>query len=115
MRIVALIFAVLFILSAVLQYNDPDPWLWIFLYGIAAVFSFLFFRGVRHTVLYAVPMLAYLAGAVFLWPEVYKGIMMKMSYAPEVEEARESLGLGICAFAMLLYWLFSLRRPGKVK
>jgi len=37
MRIACLILAPLAILFAVFQYNDPDPWIWIGLYGSAGV------------------------------------------------------------------------------
>ena len=32
------LFLILFVGSAGAQLNDPDPWLWIGLYGVAAVF-----------------------------------------------------------------------------
>lgn len=109
MRIVALIFTVLAVISAVLQYNDPDALLWMTIYGLAAVLSILFFRGLRNTILYGAVFIIYLAGAIYLWPEEYKGVTMSMDYAPEVELARESFGLAVCAFAFLLYLIFSYK------
>ena len=109
MKFIALIFAALATLSAAFQYNDPDPWLWIASYGLVAVLSILFFRGLRNKIIYGVLFAIYLAGAIYLWPDEYKGVTMSMSYAPEIELARESLGLGICALAFLLYLVFSLR------
>ncbi len=38
-RIVALILAFLFFLFAAFQYNDPDPSVWMAIYGVAAVVS----------------------------------------------------------------------------
>lgn len=114
MRITALIFAIIFLISAALQYNDPDPFIWIGIYGFAAVLSLLFFRGFRNSILYGVSLMVYLAGAIYLWPEVYKGVVMDMSRAPEIELARESLGMAICAFAFLLYLIFSYKASKKV-
>ena len=39
-----LIFSILFALFALLQYNDPDPYLWIPLYGYACVVCFLNYK-----------------------------------------------------------------------
>ena len=113
MKIAALVFSIIFIISAALQYNDPDPWLWIGIYGLAGVLSFLFYNGRRNLALYGIPMLVYFAGAIYLWPEEYKGVTMEMSYAPEIELARESLGLTICGLAFLLYLFLSYRTPEK--
>ena len=114
MRIVAIIFALLFTISAALQYNDPDPFLWVCIYGFAAVLSILYFLGLEHKALYAIPLVLYAAGMVYLWPEQYLGVTGKMSEAPEIELARESLGLGICALAFLLYLLVPPKK-GSIK
>ena len=37
MKKLNIIFAVVFALFAILQYNDPDPYLWIPIYGYAAI------------------------------------------------------------------------------
>ncbi len=36
-----LLFALLFVVSAVIQYNDPDPWRWVAMYGAAGVSTVL--------------------------------------------------------------------------
>ena len=41
MKVVNISFAVIFILFALLQYNDPDPYLWIPIYGYAAIVCML--------------------------------------------------------------------------
>ncbi|WP_291402471.1 transmembrane 220 family protein [Daejeonella sp.] len=46
MKIFNLVFCLLFIVSAGLQYNDPDPYLWIPIYLIGALISFKAFQGV---------------------------------------------------------------------
>ena len=42
MRTVALVFALLFAAAAIVQYNDPDPLIWILFYGVAAISCLLF-------------------------------------------------------------------------
>ncbi len=37
MKILNIILALLFVLFAYFQYNDPDPWMWIAIYGVVAV------------------------------------------------------------------------------
>ena len=39
------LFTLFFLFAAVVQFNDPDSLLWIFLYVIAALVSLLFFLG----------------------------------------------------------------------
>ncbi|MDP5061169.1 MAG: transmembrane 220 family protein, partial [Maribacter sp.] len=41
-KILGYVFAVLFTVGAVLQYNDPDSLNWIIIYGVAALISLLF-------------------------------------------------------------------------
>ncbi len=45
MKLFNLLFCLLFIISAGLQYNDPDPYVWIPIYGYGAVLCWLAFRG----------------------------------------------------------------------
>jgi hypothetical protein len=46
-RIFNLVFVGVFLLFAALQYNDPDPWLWVPIYGYASLVCFLYARGKR--------------------------------------------------------------------
>ena len=41
MKIFNITFCILFVISAALQYNDPDPWLWIPLYLYGALLCWL--------------------------------------------------------------------------
>jgi hypothetical protein len=45
MKVFNILFFILFVLSAALQYNDPDPWLWMPIYLYGAVLCWLAFRG----------------------------------------------------------------------
>ena len=90
MRYVNLVMLMVFIFFAFLQWNDPDPWLWVPVYGFAAMVTGLALWG-KPTILPLIGTLGYLAGSIYLWPELDESRWI------DVEEARESLGLLICS------------------
>jgi Transmembrane family 220, helix len=45
MKIFNILFCILFIISAALQYNDPDPYVWMPIYLYGAALCWLAFRG----------------------------------------------------------------------
>ncbi|HEV7331725.1 MAG TPA: transmembrane 220 family protein [Flavisolibacter sp.] len=121
MKVLNLFFIVLFVLSAVLQYNDPDPYIWIplYLYG-----AFVCYKAVRRKLvpaLYIVGWIVYGAYALYLffgddgvlswWQEHQaENIAQSMKATnPWIEETREFFGLLILLLALLLNWLW-LRR-----
>lgn len=104
-KIVSLALTLLFVLFAYFQFNDPDPASWVAVYGLvaAACLSVFLGRTPRYYV-FLVMSAAYLIAAFSQWPPEYEGILfgeMKMR-SLNIELARESLGLVICALAMLL-------------
>ena len=44
-KIIGVVFAILCLWAAYLQYNDPDAFLWYIIYGLAAIGSLLFAYG----------------------------------------------------------------------
>jgi hypothetical protein len=122
MRIVNFLLAVLFLLFAFVQINDPDPVLWILIYGAMAVFSVMaifefypkkFLIGIL--VLYVAYSIAFVPGVIewlghenksALFDEVAK---MEHLY---IEESREFLGLMICV-SVLVFYLFRARKFSK--
>ncbi|RNI25679.1 transmembrane 220 family protein [Rufibacter latericius] len=108
--ILLLVLMLMFVLFALVQWNDPDPEIWVPVYLSAAVLCFLAYKRKLFRWVYAVAFLAFSVGAFMLWPPVYQGITMDMSHSPGIEEARESLGLLICALAMaycfILEWKY---------
>ena len=42
LRIVNFMMLLAFVTYAILQYNDPDSWIWMIVYGLAATFSLLY-------------------------------------------------------------------------
>lgn len=91
----------LFLFAAAVQWNDPDPLLWIVLYGLAAAISALGAAGRFWFGPSAAAAAVYASG--FAWlapslvaadPEAFRSIAMQ---APEHELPREALGLALCA------------------
>ncbi|WP_245539627.1 transmembrane 220 family protein [Pontibacter roseus] len=101
----AVLGGICFIVFASLQYNDPDPALWIATYLAAAVISFLVVFARVGRVLLLIACIAYAIGAVYFWPERWEGIAIGGGDIRNIEEARESLGLALCSLAMLAYLL----------
>lgn len=101
-KISSIVWAVLFAVFAFYQSNDPDPLVWILIYGAASLLSILvMINKITRPILYIL-MFVFLIGAWTLWPESYDGIFLREdgSYTPSIEEARESLGLFIGAVSM---------------
>lgn len=114
MRIANFIFAVMFLVFAFVQVNDPDPVIWILIYGgmavmcILAIFEF-YIRPliIGLLVVFGAYSLMYIPG-VFEWLKNDNRALLfddlaKMQY-PYIEQAREFLGLLIC-IAILVFHL----------
>ena len=123
MKVFNIVFAVLFVVSAVLQYNDPDPYLWIPLYLYGAWLCFKAFRNQFDIKLYWIGLAVYLSYAVFLffdktgvlsWANEHgaENIAQSMKAAkPWIEETREFFGLLILVGALLT----NMIRNGQLK
>jgi Transmembrane family 220, helix len=120
MRTLHLVFAVLFAISAGLQYNDPDPAAWALLYLAATALAAGAFRGVSRVRPLGIALIAICAvWMAFLAPGMGAFIERRdlsllaatmKAGDPVIEEAREFLGLGI----VLVYSLVAvLRKPGR--
>ncbi len=117
MKVVKIILALLFTLFAFVQYNDPDPWLWIAIYGITAgLFIANLLGWYNKTVLLACLILAILYSFTYLGGVMeYVGIgepgaiveSMKAD-KPYIEETREFFGMWIVIVA--LWFLFKKGR-----
>lgn len=100
--------AILFLLSVVVQVNDPDALLWILIYSYGLVVTVMAASG-RYTYFAVIGAVSYLAGCLYLSPAFLtlespaKLVTdIKMDYEG-VEEAREAGGLliGACWMAVL--------------
>lgn len=117
-------FVILFVLSAALQYNDPDPYIWIplYLYG-----AFLCYRATQkkfNRSLYIIGLVVYSLYAVYLfldkngvlsWVNEHdaENIVQSMKATkPWIEETREFFGLLLLVIALAgnMIWMRDVRR-----
>jgi hypothetical protein len=107
-RAVAALFALLFLFAAGVQWNDPDPLLWMLGYAAVAGVSAAAAFGLQRRAVTVVVLLA-IGGAFLFWlpslqhtsPEALRSF--GMSGAVEEEEVREAIGLGLATA-----WLIAL-------
>lgn len=72
MKVINIILTLLFILFAVVQLNDPDPWLWVAIYGlVAGVSGFAIFQKYNKGVVYLGVAIC-IIGLAILFPELIK-------------------------------------------
>ena len=121
MKVFNLIFCVLFIVSAGLQYNDPDPYIWIPIYLMGAAICLQAFREKVY------PVFTLLLSTLFIIYDLYLffdkfGVLswlnehnaeniaasMKAS-APWIEETREFFGLLIIIIVLMINYFVSKR------
>lgn len=113
MKYFALLGVVIFILFALVQVNDPDPYIWMPVYIFPAILSFMVFRGNFYSYLIGIAALLYLAFSIATFPESMTSwigdelnntsLSMK---TPSMEESRESLGTFICFSFLAIYFLY---------
>jgi hypothetical protein len=124
MRIVNFILAAMFLIFAFVQINDPDPVIWILIYGAMAVFCimaiFEFYPGKILAGLLALLILysfVYIPGVMEWIKQDNKALLFddvaKMQY-PYIEQAREFLGLLICVGVLTLHLVRAKKKNGKI-
>ncbi|HRP31164.1 MAG TPA: transmembrane 220 family protein [Agriterribacter sp.] len=122
MRIFNITFCLLFVVSAALQYNDPDPWVWIPLYLFGAACCWQAFRNRYYPVAYLAGMLGYGIYALYkllerdgAWDWLTKhdaaniAATMKAE-TPWIEDTREFFGLVILIVVLLVNYLYAKRK-----
>lgn len=119
MKVFNIVFAFLFIVFAGLQYNDPDPYLWVPIYLLSAFICVDAYRKIYRPLLYAIGFIGYTAYAVFLlldktgvlnWATKHdaENIAESMKATkPWIEETREFFGLLILIVVLVVnkIWL----------
>ncbi|WP_298711807.1 transmembrane 220 family protein [Chitinophaga sp.] len=125
MKIFNVFFCVMFVLFAALQWNDPDPYIWIPIYLYGAVLCGLAATRRYYRGWYLFGILAFLSYATFLFFEK-DGVLswvtdhqaqniagsMKAS-TPWIEDTREFFGLFILIIAMLVNFVHSSQKKAK--
>lgn len=113
MRILNSILTLMFLVFAFVQFNDPDPLIWILIYVAMAIISGMAFFEYYIPKLMWILAFIYVGYAMVLFPGVWKWgtspdrallfddiAKMQNIY---IEEAREFLGLLICLLVLTFY------------
>jgi hypothetical protein len=103
-RIAGIAVAVVFALFAAAQWNDPDPWRWMPLYGLPAAIGVAFARGVVDPPWLLRVFAAAYALLAWLWApaqlvDPFQEVAMT---TPAIEDTRECLGLVIVAVMLAI-------------
>ena len=125
MKALNIFFIVVFVFSAALQYNDPDPYVWMPIYLYGALLCYRAIKGKFNPLLYIIGFIGYGGYAIGLifhktgvldWARDHhaESIVQSMeSTRPWIEETREFFGLIILLFALILNWIWLRRRVTK--
>jgi hypothetical protein len=115
-------FIVVFILFAALQYNDPDPYIWMPVYLYAAWCCYLGFRGIYAPVRFYVGLFVFIIYAIFLFfsddgvqywlTDRHAESLTETMNAekPWIEQSREFFGLLIVCGAISINAVYLRRR-----
>ena len=121
MKIINVLFCIIFIIFAALQYNDPDPYIWIPIYLYAAVLCALAAKNKFYPVAYWIGIIVYglyaayeffAKDGVLDWMQKHhaENIAHTMkAETPWIEETREFFGLIILITILLLNYFYSRR------
>ena len=114
-------FCFIFIVFAALQYNDPDPYVWVPIYLYSAILCYLAARSKFYPQAYIIGIVVYLLYAAYLffdktgvldWVTEHheESIVQTMkAEKPWIEETREFFGLLILVVVLLINWMYSKR------
>lgn len=121
MKIFNYIFCFLFVVFAALQYNDPDPYIWVPIYLYSAVLCYLAAQKRYYPKAYLIGIIVYSAYALILlfdktgvidWVEEHHAESMVQTMKAEkpwIEESREFFGLVILIVVMVINWVQARR------
>ena|SRR5579859_1736563 len=123
MKVFNIFFAILFLGFTVLQFNDPDPYLWVPIYGAMVVVCVMAHRGRVYKNFLLTLALFYLVYVVILAPSAWTLLssndrslvfddIAKMQNV-YVEETHEFLGLIICLAVLAINYLARNKRVSK--
>ena len=127
MKVFNIFFVVIFVLFAGLQYNDPDPYIWIPIYIYAAVLCYLaakeryypkaYLLGIGIYVLYA-GYLFFTKDGVMDWMNEHNAenlVQTMKAEKPWIEDTREFGGLLILIIVLLIDYLTAIKKKSATK
>ncbi len=120
MKVINFILALIFILFAFVQINDPDPIMWILIYGnmavlcVLAMFKMRFFYWMMATLIGYTIYAVLLVGSAWEWFQSPDRSLLFDDIAKMqniyIEETREFLGLVICMVVVVFHLLAGRKR-----
>jgi len=126
LRIFNIFFCIIFIFFAALQYNDPDPYVWMPIYLYAAVLCWLAFRNKYFPGAYLLGIAVYAVYAIYkffdengVWDWATKHHFATITGTmkaeqPWVEETREFFGLVILIVVLLINYFYAKRKQKRI-
>ena len=126
LKIFNIFFCITFIFFAALQYNDPDPYVWMPIYLYAAALCCLAFRNKYYPRAYLLGIAVYAIYATYkffdengVWDWMTKHHAANIADTmkaekPWVEETREFFGLVILIVVLLIDYFYSKRRKRSI-
>ena len=122
LKLFNIFFCIVFILFAAVQYNDPDPYVWMPIYLYAAVLCWLAFRNKYFPGAYLLGIAVYAVYAIYkffdqngVWDWITKhheaNIASTMkAEQPWIEETREFFGLLILIVVLLINYIYARKK-----
>lgn len=119
MKVFNIFFVVIFIIFAGLQYNDPDPYIWIPIYLYSATLCYFAAKNRFYPKAYLLGIAIYLAYAAYLfftkdgvmdWVNEHNAenlVQTMKAEKPWIEDTREFGGLIILIVVMLVNYLYT--------
>jgi hypothetical protein len=122
MKVFNIFFCFVFIVFAALQYNDPDPYIWVPIYLYTAVLCWFAFRNKFYPKAYWFGIVVYALYAVYKifdqnglldWIEVHQAENIAETMKAEkpwIEESREFFGLLILIGVLVIDLIYAKRK-----
>ncbi len=127
MKAFNILFCIIFIVFAGLQYNDPDPYIWMPIYLYSAVLCYLAARKKYYPKAYIGGIALYFVYAVYLffdktgvidWAKDHQAeniVQTMKATKPWIEETREFFGLLILIIVLLINFFYSKKKASNLK
>jgi len=122
MKWINIFLSLMFVCFAVLQYNDPDPYIWIPIYLLPAFLCWQASKGKYDTSLYVLSMGICIVYGIYLffdkngvlsWAKEHASESLVNSMKAEkpwIEESREFLGLLIVLIVLVINYIFGRKQ-----
>jgi hypothetical protein len=122
MKVFNIFFIIIFLCFAALQYNDPDPYIWIPVYLYAAFLCYLSIKGRYRAGPYIIGLVIYLVYAAYLffdktgvltWAKEHDAenlVQSMKATKPWIEETREFGGLFIVIVVLSINMVVAKKR-----